>query len=126
MRTEPDRVQLARLETPLESYTDLIPERTLLVKRDDLTGSGLSGNKIRKLEYLVADALKKGCRTLVTCGGIQSNHCRATVIAATKVGLSSRVYLRTNSPPDSKDPKTGNLALMEMAGADHGCLGTPY
>jgi D-cysteine desulfhydrase len=118
MLTEPERLHLARLDTPLESYSGLLPNRTLLVKRDDLTGSGLSGNKIRKLEYLVADALQRGYNRLVTCGGIQSNHCRATVIAAARTGLKSRVYLRTNEPPEETATKSGNLALMSMAGAD--------
>ncbi|MEC8025805.1 MAG: pyridoxal-phosphate dependent enzyme [Myxococcota bacterium] len=117
MLTEPERIQLARLDTPLESYAGVLPDRELLVKRDDLTGSGLSGNKIRKLEYLIAEALSHGCKRLVTCGGIQSNHCRATVLAAAKVGLEAKVYLRTNAPPRDATAYRGNLALMHMAGA---------
>ena len=118
MQTEPKRIPLARLDTPLEIYPELLRGRKLLVKRDDLTGSSLSGNKIRKLEYLIADALERGYNRLVTCGGIQSNHCRATVLAAATVGLESRVYLRTDNPPQHSSKMTGNLALMKMAGAD--------
>ena len=59
----------------------------LYLKRDDLTGCATSGNKIRKLEYLIADAKAQGCDTLITCGGVQSNHSRATAVA---VGISTR------------------------------------
>lgn len=84
------------------------------VKRDDLTGSGLSGNKVRKLEYLVADARSRGADTLISCGGIQSNHCRATSIAAAQLGLSCRLLLRGEAPQDVD----GNLLLDRMAGAE--------
>ena len=82
---EPDRLHLARLPTPLEAFDRIRDSWTVLVKRDDLTGSALSGNKARKLEYLFADARARGARRVLTCGGVQSNHCRATAVAATPV-----------------------------------------
>src|SRR4051812_11857541 len=79
----PARVSLARLPTPLERSPRLGPRLgvSLWWKRDDLTGVELSGNKVRKLEFLLADAEARGADTLITCGGIQSNHCRATALA---------------------------------------------
>lgn len=109
---EPDRVLLAQLPTPLVSVPRLAP--SLLVKRDDLTGLEVSGNKIRKLEYLIADALALGCDTLVTHGGFQSNHCRATAAAGARLGLRVRLLLRAPGPPPEKD---GNLFLDELFGA---------
>src|ERR687897_561281 len=98
--TRPERVPLARLPTPLERL-----ERTgerlgveLLVKRDDLTGSDLSGNKVRKLEFLLAEARAQGCDTVITCGGEQSNHCRATALASARLGMRSYLLLRTADP----------------------------
>src|SRR5262245_24049996 len=70
----------------------------LWVKRDDLTGSVLSGNKVRKLEYLLAEAEAEGADVILTCGGDQSNHCRATAIAARQRGLDSLVFLRVVDP----------------------------
>jgi D-cysteine desulfhydrase len=115
----PERIPLARLPTPLERL-----ERTgdrlgveLLVKRDDLTGSELSGNKVRKLEFLLADARAQGCDTVITCGGQQSNHCRATALASTRVGMRSHLLLRT-ADPGHPPAATGNILLDRMAGAD--------
>lgn len=117
--TYPERVSLARTPTPLEKL-----ERTsahlgveLYVKRDDLTGAGLSGNKVRKLEFLLADALAQGADTVITGGGEQSNHCRATALAATRLGLRSVVCLRTVDK--SAPPATGgNILLDRLAGAE--------
>lgn len=118
MATEPERLTLARTPTPLERYDGLVPYRPVHVKRDDLTGSGLSGNKIRKLEYLLADALARNAERVLTCGGIQSNHCRATALAAARLGLACRLFLRTDSPPGPGDAPRGNLALCRLAGAE--------
>ncbi len=88
-----------------------------LIKRDDMTGAELSGNKIRKLEFLIADAIAKGCDTVITGGGKQSNHCRATALAAARMGLSSVVCLRVEdkaSPPQTR----GNILLDKLAGAE--------
>lgn len=115
----PRRVSLAHTPTPLTHL-----ERTsealgveFLIKRDDMTGAELSGNKIRKLEFLLADALDLGCDTVITGGGEQSNHCRATALAATRVGLKSVVCLRTEdkaNPPQTQ----GNILLDRLAGAE--------
>jgi D-cysteine desulfhydrase len=115
----PPRVPLARLPTPLEPSPRLGAELgvDLLYKRDDLTGLELSGNKARKLELLVAEAEAAGADTLVTCGGIQSNHCRATAFAAAKRGLSSLVLLRVPDP--SRPPALEANALLDaLAGAE--------
>lgn len=115
----PKRCNLAQLPTPLEPFerTSDILGVEFLIKRDDLTGAELSGNKIRKLEFLLADAISKGCDTVITAGGEQSNHCRATALAATRMGLKSVVCLRTTdkeNPPDT----AGNILLDRLAGAE--------
>jgi D-cysteine desulfhydrase len=115
----PDRVPLARLSTPLEPMTRL--SKTLGVelwmKRDDLTGSALSGNKVRKLEFLFAEAAAEGADTAVTCGGEQSNHCRATAVAAAQRGLASFLLLRTENP--AAPPATeANILLDRLVGAE--------
>ena len=118
--SEPARLELARLPTPVVELKNLsralgLPA-TLLMKRDDLTGLEVSGNKVRKLEYVVADALAGGADTLVTYGGYQSNHCRATAAVATRLGLKCNLILR--GPADETEPaKDGNLFLDELFGA---------
>ena len=115
---EPPRLRLARLPTPIEAFDRIRDEWTVLVKRDDLTGSALSGNKVRKLEYLFAEARAHGARRVLTCGGIQSNHCRATAVAAARLGLECQLFLRTNAPPGPDDVVTGNLKLDRIVGAE--------
>jgi D-cysteine desulfhydrase len=106
---------LARLPTPIEPLARASARwgREIFVKRDDLTGFELSGNKVRKLEYLLADAVAQGRTKVITCGGIQSNHCRATALAARRVGLEPHLVLRGEAPtePDA------NLLLDRLAGA---------
>ena len=114
--TEPARLSLARLPTPIDRFDHIRDDWTVLVKRDDLTGSALSGNKARKLEYLLAEALEHGAQRVLTCGGIQSNHCRATAIAAARLGLDCVLFLRTSEPPPATP--TGNLRLDRLVGAD--------
>lgn len=114
----PPRVELAQLPTPLillERLSARYGGARIWVKRDDLTGFGLSGNKVRKLEFCIADALAQGCDTLITCGGIQSNHCRATAVAARRVGLGVHLVLRGVRPADVAD---GNLFINQLVGAD--------
>jgi D-cysteine desulfhydrase len=112
-------VALARLPTPLEPSRRLGASLglELLYKRDDLTGLELSGNKVRKLEFLVADAEAAGADTLVTCGGVQSNHCRATAFAAAKRGLAAVVVLRVADPARPPAPEA-NALLDLLAGAE--------
>ena len=116
--TEPARLSLARLPTPIDRFDHIRDDWTVLVKRDDLTGSALSGNKARKLEYLLAEALEHGAQRVLTCGGIQSNHCRATAVAAARLGLGCELFLRTSAPPGPDDAVTGNLKLDRIVGAE--------
>src|SRR5438046_10394686 len=90
------RFPLAQLPTPIEELKSLSRELggpELLIKRDDQTGLALGGNKTRKLEFLVAQALEKGADTLVTAGETQSNHCRQTEAAAANAGLRCELSL---------------------------------
>lgn len=116
---EPRRIELAQLPTPVVELKNLAEQQSvprILMKRDDLTGLELSGNKIRKLEYLVADAIAHGADTLVTHGGFQSNHCRATAAVGARLGL--RVHLILRSPNESP-PSEGNLLLDRLFGATY-------
>ena len=88
----------------------------LWVKRDDRTGFGMSGNKVRKLAWLLAEAVAQGATTVLTTGGIQSNHCRATAIAARRLGLRPVLLLR-GTPPAAHD-LDGNLLLDTIMGAE--------
>jgi D-cysteine desulfhydrase len=118
MLAYPPRLALARAATPLQPLprTSAALGVEVLVKRDDLTGAELSGNKVRKLEFLLADARAQGADTVITCGGEQSNHCRATALAAARAGLASVVVLRTDDPA-APPPTTGNILLDRLAGA---------
>ena len=112
----PPRLRLAQLPTPIQHLERLSADLgvELWAKRDDLTGMGLSGNKVRKLEYLLADAQQQGATAVVTTGGIQSNHCRTTAVAARMLGLRPVLLLRGEDPgvPD------GNLLLDRLLGAE--------
>lgn len=115
---EPPRLSLAILPTPVVEMTNLARDlgiSRLLLKRDDLTGLECSGNKIRKLEYVLADALKSGATSLVTAGGVQSNHCRATAAAGARLGLPVRLLLRS---AEDDPPRNGNLFLDHLFGAE--------
>ncbi len=105
-----NRVHLANIPTPIEK---LSYDYNIYVKRDDMTGSEISGNKVRKLEYLVYDALNEKADILITCGGIQSNHARATAVAAVKMGLKSHLFLAC----DDRVVKQGNVLIDELYGA---------
>lgn len=115
------RFPLAFLPTPLHPLTRLsaglqLPtaDLQLWIKRDDQTGLAGGGNKTRKLELLVADALAQGADTLITTGAVQSNHCRQTAAAAARAGLACHLVLG-GQPPDSI---TGNLLLDRLLGAE--------
>ena len=111
-----ERIVLAHLPTPIEplpKLTKLLQAPQLIIKRDDLTGLGLGGNKTRKLEYLAADALAQGCRMLITTGAVQSNHCRQVAAAATRLGLGCILVLAGEDPGS----RQGNLLLNELSGA---------
>ena len=91
----------------------------LLCKRDDLTGAALSGNKVRKLEFLLAHALADGNDGVITTGGQQSNHARATAVAAAQLGLRCHLVLRTPDPlhPPRGPEAGGNILLDRLVGA---------
>ena len=92
----------------------MLPTRhRLWVKRDDLTDAAISGNKLRKLEFVAAAARQSGCDTLITCGGVQSNHCRATALVGARLGLRVHLILRGEAPEEAD----GNLLLDHLAGA---------
>ncbi|WP_151752417.1 D-cysteine desulfhydrase family protein [Acinetobacter bereziniae] len=112
------KVELSTWPTPLEPQPRLaqilgLKPNDLWIKRDDLTGLAGGGNKIRKLEYTCADAIKKGAKTLVTVGAAQSNHARLTAAAAARLGLDVVLVLAGNSPTEF----TGNIALDGLLGA---------
>jgi D-cysteine desulfhydrase family pyridoxal phosphate-dependent enzyme len=110
------RLHFANLPTPVEPLprlTAALQGPRLLVKRDDLTGLALGGNKTRKLEFLVAEAQAMGADTLVTTGAVQSNHCRQTAAAAARFGLKC-VLLLVGSPPPTP---SANLLLDRLLGA---------
>ena len=112
----PPRIQLATLPTPIQKLERLSEQWggiEIYVKRDDLTGMALSGNKIRKLEFVIAEARNQGADLLITCGGIQSNHARATAVAATKLGMKSYLVLRGQQGGETD----GNLLLDFLVGA---------
>lgn len=126
------KLSFAKLPTPVEFLSRLSKQygRNIYVKRDDMTEFISSGNKIRKLEFLLADALRKNCDVVFTCGGIQSNHARATAHMAVKLGLKPVLFLREN-PPDLLDNKmqsvfktdeamhsNGNFLLCKLLGAE--------
>ena len=117
MKKIPERIHLANLPTKIEKLENLTKELggpNIYVKRDDQTGSEMSGNKIRKLEFAIKEALDQNCDYLITCGGIQSNHARATAAAAAKLGLGAYLVLRGTGD----DPIDGNLFLNKLLGAE--------
>lgn len=110
------RRRLAHLPTPLEELKTLSAKLggpRLLIKRDDQTGLALGGNKVRKLEFLVADALAQNADTLVTLGAAQSNHCRQTAAAAAACGLQCELILNG----EKSELPQGNRLLDELFGA---------
>ena len=110
------KLSLANLPTKIEKLVRWSAEKgvNIYIKRDDQTGSEWNGNKIRKLEFAVHEARDRGCNLLITCGGIQSNHCRATVAAATRLGMKAAVLLRIEEEPLVE----GNYFLDRLMGAD--------
>ena len=111
----PARIPLGQFPTPLEALPRLSAELGIevLIKRDDLTGLALGGNKIRKLEMLLAEAVAGGADAVVTCGSVQSNHCRCTAAAARKLGLECGLVLFDGR----HNEENGNLLLDRLFGA---------
>jgi D-cysteine desulfhydrase len=98
-------VELARL-------SKLLGGPKIFMKRDDLTGLAMGGNKTRKLEYLLGDALSQGCDAIITAGAAQSNHCRQTAAAAAKLGMECHLLLGGEAP----ERPSGNLLLDQIFG----------
>jgi len=109
------RAELGHWPTPLIELRRLSDRLgvQLFIKRDDLSGLALGGNKTRKLEYILGDALEKGCDTLITAGAAQSNHCRQTAAAAAQFGLKCHLMLGGRKPEHHQ----GNLLLNDLLGA---------
>ncbi|KAK4734972.1 hypothetical protein R3W88_009233 [Solanum pinnatisectum] len=111
---------LGHFPTPIHKWNlPNLPKNTeVWLKRDDMSGMQLSGNKVRKLEFLLADAVAQGADCIVTIGSIQSNHCRATTVAAKYLNLDCYLILRTSKLLVDKDPGlTGNLLVDRLVGA---------
>jgi len=109
------RIPLAEVPTPLEHLPRLSGELhcSVYIKRDDVMGPGLGGNKTRKLEYLLADAQLKKQRKIVTFGGLQSNHARLTAAAANRLGMETHLFYFEKRPAQF----TGNLVINKLLGA---------
>ena len=111
-----ERMRIGTFPTPLQELRNLTLELAgprLFIKRDDMTGLGLGGNKLRKLEYAFAEARSLGSTVIITIGGPQSNHVRLTTAAANKLGLRTILVLRGEEP----DASTGNLLIDRILGA---------
>lgn len=111
------RIPLGHFPTPLHPLprlSALLGGPALWIKRDDQSGLALGGNKVRKLELLMADAQAMGADVVLTTGGLHSNHCRLTAAAAVRAGLKCILILRG----DPNEPLTGNLLLDHLLGAD--------
>ncbi len=108
----PKKIQLANIPTPLQTIK--FEAKNFCIKRDDLTGAELSGNKVRKLEYLIYQAKREKADVIFTTGGDQSNHARATVIAASSVGIKTKLFLWGKDKAEAD----GNLFLDKFYGAE--------
>ncbi|MGH6986692.1 MAG: D-cysteine desulfhydrase [Caulobacteraceae bacterium] len=103
---------------PLPNLSRFLEGPEIWVKRDDQLGLAAGGNKTRKLEFLVADALAKGVDTLITVGAVQSNHCRLTLAAAAREGLKCRLVLEERVPGSYDPAASGNNFLYRLMGAE--------
>ena len=102
----------------LPNFTRALGGPKVWIKRDDMLGLAPGGNKTRKLEFLMGDALAKGADTLITCGAPQSNHCRITLSAAVKEGLKCQFVIEERIP-NSYDPNaSGNNFMYRLLGVD--------
>ncbi len=119
------RLRLAHLPTPMEEaprFAERIGLGRLLIKRDDCTGLLFGGNKTRHIEFLLADALRQGCDTIVWGAGVQSNNCRQTAAACARLGLECRLLLSRTTHDDDLQ---GNLLLDHLVGARVELVDTP-
>src|SRR5437764_13011417 len=110
------RYPLAHAPTPLEPLERLggrLGGRRLYIKREDCTGLAGGGNKTRKLEFLIGEAVKTGAKTIVSVGGLQSNHVRQTAAAAARAGLKCHLVLDRNVPLDGQAYRTSGNFLLD-------------
>jgi len=109
-------------ETPIEFMPRLTQavnsEVNLWIKRDDMLGLTGGGNKTRKLEFVMADALSQGADTIITCGAVQSNHCRLTLSACVKEGLKCVMVIEERVPQSYKESASGNNYLFHLLGVE--------
>lgn len=112
----PNKVDTAILPTPLHKLENISKDLNinLYIKRDDLTGFGIGGNKLRKLNYLVKKAIDEGCTTLLTYGGPQTNHGRLTATAAAKFNMKSIIMVYGKK----EEKLSGNLVLDKLLGSE--------
>ena len=103
---------------PVPRFSEALRGPRIFIKRDDMLGLAGGGNKTRKLEFLVADALAQGADTLITCGAVQSNHCRLTLAAARKEGLNCRLVLEERVTGSYKPQGNGNNFLFHLLGVE--------
>lgn len=112
-----EKVNTCFLPTPLHKLNNVsqdLGDYNIYIKRDDLTGIGVGGNKLRKLDYIVKKALDLGCTTLLTYGGVQTNHGRLTAAAANRYGMKSIIMCYGNKP----SAMSGNLLLDKILGSE--------
>jgi D-cysteine desulfhydrase len=114
------RIALVHAPTPIQKRRalDELLGVDLWIKRDDATGGAEAGNKVRKLEWLLGDALSRRADTILTCGGLQSNHARATALVCASLGLACVLLLRVPDPSRTPLPREGNVLLDRLAGAE--------
>jgi D-cysteine desulfhydrase len=115
-----NKLRLANTPTPLFRHDalDALVGTAVWVKRDDMTAGAEAGNKIRKLEYLLWEARERGAQAVITCGGLQSNHARATAIAARQLGMRAVLLLRAARPALHTQLDSGNAFLDALVGAE--------
>src|SRR5258708_6557415 len=115
------RLHFVHGPTPIERFDGhgalALEDVDLWIKRDDMTGGAAAGNKIRKLELFFAHALERESNHVITCGGLQSNHARATAIVAARLGMRATLVLRTDDPKQDL-PAVGNVLLDRLVGAE--------
>ena len=110
------KVDLGFFPTPLHQLKNLseeYPDYSIYIKRDDHTGLASGGNKVRKLEYLLHEAIDQGCKRILTAGAQQSNHCRQTAAACAMLGLECHLMIAGHEPENY----SGNLLLSKLVGA---------
>ena len=110
------RIPLAVLSTPIQKLENIsrLLNTNVYIKRDDLTGIGLGGNKVRKLEFLLADTKRKGAEVVFTTGGAQSNHAMLTAVCAKKLGMEPILILKKRGVTERK----GNQLLEYLMDTD--------